>query len=354
MIDNTSQFRMDHDVPLVVPEVNPEALARIPRNIVANPNCSTIQMVVALKPLHDKFRVRRVVVATYQSVSGAGKEGMDELWVQSKGMFVNDAPTAQQFTKPIAFNCIPHIDTFMDDGATKEEWKMVVETRKILDPDIKVHATCVRVPVFVGHSEAINVEFERPVTPAEARAVLRSAPGVHVIDSRDDGGYATQLDVAGRGRGLCQPHPPRPDGGQRARFLVRVGQSAQGRRTERGADRRDAGGEKAAQGRLTMAWLWLAMAGLFEVAWVVLLKQTDGFRVIGWSLATVAAMGCSFGAMSQALRVLPMGTVYAVWTGIGAAGGLVWGILFEGEPAGMVRIACVLLILAGVAGLRLT
>ena len=197
VIDNTSHFRMEPDVPLVVPEVNPEALSRIRRGIIANPNCSTIQMVVALKPLHDKFQARRVVVATYQSVSGAGKEGMDELWVQSRGTFVHDTPTAQVFTKPIAFNCIPHIDTFMDDGSTKEEWKMVVETRKILDPDIKVHATCVRVPVFVGHSESINVEFERPVTPAEARAVLRSAPGVHVVDSRDDGGYATPLDCAG-------------------------------------------------------------------------------------------------------------------------------------------------------------
>ena len=197
VIDNTSQFRMEPDVPLVVPEVNPDALSRIRRGIIANPNCSTIQMVVALKPLHDKFQIRRVVVATYQSVSGAGKEGMDELWVQARGTFVHDAPTAQVFTKPIAFNCIPHIDTFMDDGSTKEEWKMVVETRKILDPDIKVHATCVRVPVFVGHSESINVEFERPVTPAEARAILRSAPGVHVVDSRDDGGYATPLDCAG-------------------------------------------------------------------------------------------------------------------------------------------------------------
>ncbi len=197
VIDNTSQFRMEPDVPLVVPEVNPDALSRVRRGIIANPNCSTIQMVVALKPLHDKFQIRRVVVATYQSVSGAGKEGMDELWVQSRGTFVHDTPTAQVFTKPIAFNCIPHIDQFMDDGSTKEEWKMVVETRKILDPDIKVHATCVRVPVFVGHSESINVEFERPVTAAEARAVLRSAPGVHVVDSRDDGGYATPLDCAG-------------------------------------------------------------------------------------------------------------------------------------------------------------
>ena len=197
VIDNTSHFRMEPDVPLVVPEVNPDALNRIRRGIIANPNCSTIQMVVALKPLHDKFKINRVVVATYQSVSGAGKAGMDELWVQSRGTFVHDTPTPQEFTKPIAFNCIPHIDKFMDDGSTKEEWKMVVETRKILDPDIKVHATCVRVPVFVGHSESINVEFERPVTPAEARAVLRSAPGVHVVDSRDDGGYATPLDCAG-------------------------------------------------------------------------------------------------------------------------------------------------------------
>ncbi len=197
VIDNTSQFRMEPDVPLVVPEVNPEALGRIRRGIIANPNCSTIQLVVALKPLHDKFRVRRVIVATYQSVSGAGKNGMDELWTQSRGTFVNDAPTAQEFTKPIAFNVIPHIDRFMDDGSTKEEWKMMVETRKILDPDIKLHATCVRVPVFVGHSEAVNVEFELPATPAEARAVLRNAPGIIVMDTRDDGGYATPIDCAG-------------------------------------------------------------------------------------------------------------------------------------------------------------
>ncbi len=197
VIDNTSQFRMEPDVPLVVPEVNPDALSRIRRGIIANPNCSTIQMVVALKPLHDRFRVRRVVVSTYQSVSGAGKDGMDELWTQSRGIFVGDAPTAQQFTKTIAFNVIPHIDRFMDDGATKEEWKMAAETRKILDPEIKLHATCVRVPVFVGHAEAVNVEFDLPVTAAEARAVLREAPGVQVVDSRDDGGYATPLDCAG-------------------------------------------------------------------------------------------------------------------------------------------------------------
>ena len=197
VIDNTSQFRMDPDVPLVVPEVNPQALARIPRGIVANPNCSTIQMVVALKPLHDEFRIKRVVVSTYQSVSGAGKDGMDELWAQSRAMYVNDPPTVQEFTKQIAFNCIPHIDKFMDDGSTKEEWKMAVETRKIMGADIPVHATCVRVPVFIGHSEAVNVEFELPVTAGEARAALREAPGVVVMDTREDGGYITPQECAG-------------------------------------------------------------------------------------------------------------------------------------------------------------
>ena len=197
VIDNTSQFRMEHDVPLVVPEVNPEALHRIRRGIVANPNCSTIQMVVALKPLHDRFRVKRVVVSTYQSVSGAGKEGMDELWAQSRAMYVNDPVTAQEFTKPIAFNCIPHIDKFMDDGSTKEEWKMAVETRKILGSEILVQATCVRVPVFIGHSEAVTVEFHDAVTAAEARAILREAPGVVVMDTRDDGGYMTPADCVG-------------------------------------------------------------------------------------------------------------------------------------------------------------
>ena len=197
VIDNTSQFRMEHNVPLVVPEVNPQALARIPRGIIANPNCSTIQLVVALKPLHDRFRVRRVVVSTYQSVSGAGKEGMEELHNQTKGSFVNDPPRIEQFTKPIAFNVIPHIDKFMDDGATKEEWKMAVETRKILDPDIRLFATCVRVPVFIGHSEAVNVEFERPVSVEEARDALCDAPGVQLIDSPEDGGYVTPLDAQG-------------------------------------------------------------------------------------------------------------------------------------------------------------
>ena len=197
VIDNTSHFRMEHDVPLVVPEVNPQALSRIRRGIVANPNCSTIQMVVALKPLHDKFRVKRVVVATYQSVSGAGKDGMDELWAQSRAMYVNDPVKPQEFTKQIAFNCIPHIDKFMEDGSTKEEWKMAVETRKILGPDILVAATCVRVPVFIGHAEAVNAEFHEPVTVAEARALLREAPGVIVQDSRDDAGYTTPLDCVG-------------------------------------------------------------------------------------------------------------------------------------------------------------
>ncbi len=197
VIDNTSEFRMEHDVPLVVPEVNPEALGRIRRGIVANPNCSTIQMVVALKPLHDKFRAKRVVVATYQSVSGAGKDGMDELWSQSRAMYVNDPVRPQEFTKQIAFNCIPHIDRFLEDGSTKEEWKMAVETRKILGPDILVAATCVRVPVFIGHSEAVTAEFHEPVTVAEARAALREAPGVVVQDSRDDGGYVTPIDSVG-------------------------------------------------------------------------------------------------------------------------------------------------------------
>ena len=197
VIDNTSQFRMEPDVPLVVPEVNPQALTRIRRGIVANPNCSTIQMVVALKPLHDRFTVRRVVVATYQSVSGAGKEGMDELWAQARASFVNDPVKPEQFTKQIAFNVIPHIDRFMDDGSTKEEWKMAVETRKILDPEIKVMATCVRVPVFIGHAEAVHVEFEQPISVAEARAALRQAPGVTVLDEREDGGYVTPLEAQG-------------------------------------------------------------------------------------------------------------------------------------------------------------
>jgi len=197
VIDNTSHFRMEPDVPLVVPEVNPQALLKNKRNIIANPNCSTIQMVVALKPLHDKYRIKRVVVSTYQSVSGAGKEGMDELLLQSRRSLVHDQIVPENFTKQIAFNVIPHIDKFMDDGSTKEEWKMVAETRKILDPDIKVLATCVRVPVFIGHSEAISVEFENPVTVEGARAAFRNAPGVVVVDNREDGGYITPLECAG-------------------------------------------------------------------------------------------------------------------------------------------------------------
>jgi len=198
VIDNTSQFRMEPEVPLVVPEVNPHAIRGFrKRGIIANPNCSTIQMVVALKPLHDLARIRRVVVATYQSVSGAGKEAMDELWSQTRGVFVNEPGKPEQFTKPIAFNCIPHIDRFLDDGSTKEEWKMAVETRKILDPDIAVIATCVRVPVFVGHAEAVHVEFERPITEQQAWEALRAAPGVTVLDQREDGGYVTQTEAAG-------------------------------------------------------------------------------------------------------------------------------------------------------------
>ena len=198
VIDNSSLYRMDPDVPLIVPEVNPEAIAGYTRrNIIANPNCSTAQMVVALKPLHDAARIKRVVVATYQSVSGAGKTGMDELFEQSRNIFVGDPAVAQKFTKQIAFNVIPHIDSFLDDGSTKEEWKMVVETKKILDPRIKVSATCVRVPVFVGHSEAINIEFENELSAEQAQNILREAPGVMLIDKREDGGYVTPVECVG-------------------------------------------------------------------------------------------------------------------------------------------------------------
>lgn len=198
VIDNTSYFRMDPDVPLVVPEVNEEAIAGYAKkNIIANPNCSTIQMVVALKPLHDIARIRRIVVATYQSVSGAGKDGMDALFDETRRIYMNELIRPEKFTKQIAFNVIPHIDKFMDDGSTKEEWKMMVETKKILDPKIAVSATCVRVPVFVGHGEAINVEFERPISAEEARAALRDALGVVVLDERDDGGYVTPKEATG-------------------------------------------------------------------------------------------------------------------------------------------------------------
>jgi len=198
VIDNTSQFRMDPDVPLVVPEVNPQAIAQYQkRGIIANPNCSTIQMVVALKPLHDMARIKRVVVSTYQSVSGAGRAAMDELFGQTRSVYVNDPIKPDVLTKQIAFNVIPHIDVFMPDGSTREEWKMAVETRKILDPDIAVSATCVRVPVFIGHAEAVTVEFARPIGEDEARDALRDAPGVIVVDHQADGGYVTPAEAAG-------------------------------------------------------------------------------------------------------------------------------------------------------------
>ncbi|MET4897601.1 aspartate-semialdehyde dehydrogenase [Sphingomonadaceae bacterium jetA1] len=198
VIDNSSLYRMDPDVPLIVPEVNPDAIdGYTARNIIANPNCSTAQMVVALKPLHDKAKIKRVVVATYQSVSGAGKAGMDELFEQSRNIFVGDPAEPKKFTKQIAFNVIPHIDSFLDDGSTKEEWKMVAETKKILDPKVKITATCVRVPVFVGHSEALNIEFENEISAQEAQDILREAPGVMLIDKREDGGYVTPVECVG-------------------------------------------------------------------------------------------------------------------------------------------------------------
>jgi aspartate-semialdehyde dehydrogenase len=198
VIDNSSAWRMDPDVPLIVPEVNADATAGFTKkNIIANPNCSTAQLVVALKPLHEAATIRRVVVSTYQSVSGAGKDGMDELFSQTKAVYTNDELVAKKFPKRIAFNVIPHIDVFMEDGYTKEEWKMMAETKKILDPKIKLSATCVRVPVFVGHSEAVNVEFEKPISADEARNILRRAPGCLVIDKHENGGYATPYEAAG-------------------------------------------------------------------------------------------------------------------------------------------------------------
>ncbi len=198
VIDNSSLYRMDPDVPLIVPEVNPEAIdGYTVRNIIANPNCSTAQMVVALKPIHDAATITRIVVSTYQSVSGAGKAGMDELFEQSRNIFVGDSAEARKFTKQIAFNVIPHIDSFLDDGSTKEEWKMMVETKKIMGSKIKVVATCVRVPVFVGHSEAITVEMERELSAKKAQSILREAPGVMLIDKREDGGYVTPVECVG-------------------------------------------------------------------------------------------------------------------------------------------------------------
>ena len=198
VIDNSSAWRMDPDVPLIVPEVNADAISGFTKkNIIANPNCSTAQLVVALKPLHDKAKIKRVVVATYQSVSGAGKEAMDELFSQSKAVFTIDEVETKKFPKRIAFNVIPEIDVFMEDGYTKEEWKMMMETKKILDPRIKLTATCVRVPVFVGHSEAVNIEFENPILADEAREILRNAPGCLVIDKREPGGYVTPYECVG-------------------------------------------------------------------------------------------------------------------------------------------------------------
>jgi aspartate-semialdehyde dehydrogenase len=199
VIDNSSLYRYDPDVPLIVPEVNADAIFRYSKkNIIANPNCSTAQMVVALKPLHDRATIKRVVVSTYQSVSGSGKEAIDELWNQTKGMYVPGQEVAPKvYPKQIAFNVIPHIDVFMEDGTTKEEWKMVAETKKIIDPKIKVTATCVRVPVFVGHSEAINIEFEEFLDEDEARDILREAPGLMVIDKREDGGYVSPVECVG-------------------------------------------------------------------------------------------------------------------------------------------------------------
>lgn len=197
VIDNSSAWRMHPEVPLIVPEVNPDAVWDAKKkNIIANPNCSTIQMVTVLKPLHDAAQIKRVVVSTYQSVAGAGKAGMDELWDQTKAIYGMGDKEPKKFTKQIAFNVIPHIDVFMEDGYTKEEWKMIVETHKILDPTIDVVPTCVRVPVFVGHSESINIEFESPMDEHLAREILREAPGVAVVDKRENGGYISQIGRA--------------------------------------------------------------------------------------------------------------------------------------------------------------
>lgn len=198
VIDNSSTWRMDPDVPLIVPEVNPDAIWDCrKKNIIANPNCSTAQLVLVLKPLHDIARIKRVVVSTYQSTSGAGKEGMDELWDQTKALYGMGDKTPKKFSKQIAFNVIPHIDVFMEDGSTKEEWKMTAETHKIIDPTIDLVATCVRVPVFVGHSESVNIEFEEPMDESYAREILREAPGISVIDKREPGGYITPVECVG-------------------------------------------------------------------------------------------------------------------------------------------------------------
>ena len=208
VIDNSSAWRYDADVPLIVPEVNPDAIAQFTRkNIIANPNCSTAQLVVALKPLHDRATIKRVVVSTYQSVSGAGKDGMDELFNQTRAVFVADPVESKKFTKRIAFNVIPHIDSFMEDGYTKEEWKVLAETKKMLDPKIKVTCTAVRVPVFIGHSESVNIEFEKEITAEEARDILREAPGCQVIDKHENGGYITPYETAGEDATYISRYP---------------------------------------------------------------------------------------------------------------------------------------------------
>ena len=257
VIDNSSAWRMDPDVPLIVPEVNAAAAKGFAKkNIIANPNCSTAQLVVALKPLHDRATIRRVVVATYQSVSGAGKDAMDELFSQTRAVFVSDPVEPKKFSKRIAFNVIPHIDVFMEDGSTKEEWKMVAETKKILDPKIKLTATCVRVPVFIGHSEAVNIEFAKPISADEAREILRSGAGLP--GHRPARGRRLHHPARGgrRGRDLYQPHPRGPDDRQRPQPLGGLGQSAQGRGAQRGADRRGARqsrlAEAQAQGGVTV------------------------------------------------------------------------------------------------------
>jgi aspartate-semialdehyde dehydrogenase len=241
VIDNSSAWRYDQDVPLIVPEVNPDAIDGFTRkNIIANPNCSTAQLVVALKPLHDRAKIKRVVVATYQSVSGAGKEGMDELFEQTRAVFVADPISNKKFTKRIAFNVIPHIDVFMDDGSTKEEWKMVAETKKMLDPKIKLTATCVRVPVFIGHSEAVNIEFEKPITADEARDILREAPGCLVVDKREDGGYVTPLESAGEDATYISRIREDSTLDNGAQHVDRLRQSQEGRGPQHDPDRRTA------------------------------------------------------------------------------------------------------------------
>ena len=239
VIDNSSYWRTDADVPLIVPEVNADAVAGFrKKGIIANPNCSTAQLVVALKPLHDKAKIKRVVVATYQSVSGAGKEAMDELFSQTKAVYSLQEIETKKFPKRIAFNVIPQIDVFLDDGFTKEEWKMVVETKKILDPKIKLVATCVRVPVFIGHSEAVNIEFENPITADEARDILRNAPGCLVIDKREPGGYVTPYEAAGEDATYISRIREDATVENGLVLWVRVRQSAQGCGAQRHPDRR--------------------------------------------------------------------------------------------------------------------